>query len=519
MSISPNLRGTPIPELQKAVLGQNPAIQPYAALAQLNDLVKQQKMQQAMQGQAAMAQNVQQQGPSERDKVLMASAQAQPQGIDTIPTRNMAGGGIVAFAGGGETDMEPFDFPYQSPEEREALRRMMAYRRQQAAMRTAPRAEIPIMSNEDRRSKDAMAAETRSLEGRFPFKATPAGGISALVPPSGPVAGAGPVSRAGAPGGAPGAPGAGSSAGTAAEIAKSLAELRAQEKAAAEGLTMTPDIVAARAARDTSSEEAAKARAEEIKRQRAEVDKFKAQLTKRQSTSPMENAALFAEMAGAAGGKKRFSEALAAAAGAGGKEMTRQQQEMMAQEKEARAMAAGVSQLDIARMDFDTANRQLKVAELTGDRDKIAASKAKFLEAQRHLLDIQSRMYGAQLGAETQVKAARVGSELADRRMAMQEKKQNLEAFKANTNYAGVVAEIKRIMSLANSAGGRNSPDLQQQLKDAQAAGQRLAAKYGLDKSEFQEVLSETLGPAGSTPSAPGAQQLPPGITVERLGR
>lgn len=106
MSIAQNLAGMPMDVLQKAVLGQMPDIAPYAALSQLQKMVKDRQMQQSMQGQAAIGQTQQMQGQPPIAQQVMQAA----QGIDSIPIQQkFAGGGIVAFDDGGYVD--PFGVP------------------------------------------------------------------------------------------------------------------------------------------------------------------------------------------------------------------------------------------------------------------------------------------------------------------------------------------------------------------------------------------------------------------------
>jgi hypothetical protein len=98
--------------LQKAVLGMNPAIKPYAALAALQEKVKSEQMRQgqAMQNPAQppvaeqMMAQAQQLSPAQINNPYMASGlgAAPVQSPVQAPTANMASGGIIAFDEGGE---------------------------------------------------------------------------------------------------------------------------------------------------------------------------------------------------------------------------------------------------------------------------------------------------------------------------------------------------------------------------------------------------------------------------------
>lgn len=101
-----------IAELQKAVLGMNPAIKPYAALAALQEKVKSEQMKtgQAMQNPAQppvaeqMMAQAQQLSPAQIGNPYMSSGlgAAPVQSPVQAPTTNMASGGIIAFDEGGE---------------------------------------------------------------------------------------------------------------------------------------------------------------------------------------------------------------------------------------------------------------------------------------------------------------------------------------------------------------------------------------------------------------------------------
>jgi len=107
--ISQSLAHMGIAELQRAVLGMNPAIKPYAALAALQEKVKSEQMRQgqAMQNPAQppvaqqMMAQAEQLNPAQINNPYMAS------GLGAAPVQSpvqtgMASGGIVAFDEGGE---------------------------------------------------------------------------------------------------------------------------------------------------------------------------------------------------------------------------------------------------------------------------------------------------------------------------------------------------------------------------------------------------------------------------------
>jgi len=110
--ISQSLAHMDIAALQKAVLGMNPAIKPYAALAALQEKVKSEQMKQgqAMQNPAQppvaqqMMAQAQQLTPAQVNNPYMASGlgAAPVQSPVQAPATGMASGGIIAFDEGGE---------------------------------------------------------------------------------------------------------------------------------------------------------------------------------------------------------------------------------------------------------------------------------------------------------------------------------------------------------------------------------------------------------------------------------
>jgi hypothetical protein len=110
--IGQSLAHMDIAALQKAVLGMDPNIKPYAALAALQDKVKSEQMKQgqAMQNPAQppvaqqMMAQAQQLSPAQINNPYMASGlgAAPVQSPVQAPTANMASGGIIAFDEGGE---------------------------------------------------------------------------------------------------------------------------------------------------------------------------------------------------------------------------------------------------------------------------------------------------------------------------------------------------------------------------------------------------------------------------------
>jgi hypothetical protein len=94
--------GMPLDELVQEYM-RNPSIQ---LLARIDEVRKQDQARAAVQGQLAQQQAQQQQGTVANETLMQAAQAAQPQqmpGMQGMPVRRMATGGIVALAGGGSS--------------------------------------------------------------------------------------------------------------------------------------------------------------------------------------------------------------------------------------------------------------------------------------------------------------------------------------------------------------------------------------------------------------------------------
>jgi hypothetical protein len=121
--------GKSLEQLQRAVMGMDPTIQPFEALGALQKMVKSKEMQAAQ-----MAQQPTPQGSVAQRKIAEAAALRNPymaSGLGAAPvpsftgpqepapqpTPGMAGGGMVAFAKGGDTSGYSYDYTAQTPED------------------------------------------------------------------------------------------------------------------------------------------------------------------------------------------------------------------------------------------------------------------------------------------------------------------------------------------------------------------------------------------------------------------
>ena len=148
------------------------------------------------------------------------------------------------------------------------------------------------------------------------------------------------------------------------EFMKQLAALRAnEENLAKQAGTLSPELIQAREEERGMRGEASKARKAIEDRRLADIAKQEAEAEKQRNLSPLDNPALLAAIAGGARGR-RLGDVLSGAAGAGGTEYVRQQKEARDIQDKIRADRAGVDTLTLARMDYDAATQQMKVAEI-----------------------------------------------------------------------------------------------------------------------------------------------------------
>lgn len=478
MGIAQDLSRAPINVLQQAVLGQIPSIQPASALGELNSRVKNAQMQQAAMGQNAMQQSaMQQQQPPVAAGVLQAS-----QGIDH-PGYGFAGGGIVAFAGGGPTlgyaplyeAGKRFGIilsPYDSDEER-AMKTKAIQDNLEAEKQ--PKAEIP----NEFAIRNMVAGYTDPNRARLDIPAAP-GGIAQVAPGAqgGPRPQVAPRPQA---------------APAQDDFLKRLQALSGQEEELAKlAGAVTPEIQKAReeyAAARTAGSEKRKAIEE---RQQEALNQRMADVEKQAALSPWDDPALFGALARGARGKT-FSEVASGAAGEGGAEYTRQKKELRDLRDKIRAEQLGVDTLTLARMDYDAATKQVAVADATGDRAQKLAAETKLLEARRHLMDTEQKYTHGKEQLATQIRVAQIGAAA---------KEAGLEASKAKAvqQLAQTDPEYKKA---AEALAAARKLDPNSNVAKAQiAANQKIMDDVMRRKAAELGVSLET---PGASPGAPTA--------------
>jgi hypothetical protein len=138
--LSKNLAGKSLPELQKALMGGDPSIEPYQALAAIEKMVKSEKAKTAQ-----MAQQQPPQGMVAQRKLAEAAALRNPYmaaGLGAAPVASpvtapmgeapqeapvgMAGGGMVAFAKGG--GVSPYESGFEALSDDERIAALQKYK-------------------------------------------------------------------------------------------------------------------------------------------------------------------------------------------------------------------------------------------------------------------------------------------------------------------------------------------------------------------------------------------------------
>lgn len=264
-------------------------------------------------------------------------------------------------------------------------------------------------------------------------------------------------------------------------------KLRKQEEDLAKQTgEISPELAQARKEQLAARAAGLEARGGIERRLTEDVAERKAELDRRRGLAGLQNTPLLMALAAGAKGKT-VGDVMSGALGAGREEVVRQETRMKELEDQLRASRLGVDQATIAKMDYDSATNDLKVAQLTGDRDKITAAKTKLLEAQRHLLDVQQREAASQLQSATTIKAAQIGAAAKESASDLAERRYNLQQLQRDPEY---IAAVNKIKELSKAAGLSNSPTVQTAFKAAQQEALAVAKRYG--------VAPQDIGAAGA---------------------
>lgn len=508
-----------------------PKPQPFQQLLALNEAVKAANLARAAQGQQAMAQ-AQQQQPTVKDQLMMALDQALG-----ASNYGYAGGGIVAFADGGDinpADLEALDADIMASGTFAdtmgfgATPEAMALDEARAAAARQER-ERRQMLDEARAAAARQERERRQIKERYEFLKTSAPETAARMlrenpwleqnqpavplreaptPPRPAPAGAGvagltaaspvtalrpltPPANAGAP--RP-APAAGAAAGPVAGADTSpvagridLAELRKTQEAlanlAGQRGAVSPAVAAAREELDRLS--------------RTGLDPAEQQLREleaQQQRGIFEDPEALAAMLSGMRGDMRLGETLMAM-GAGAAK-TRANREARVREARGRLnqlrsdLALAQAKERLARVEGDeraAREAQMQQAEI---RSRIAATTVD-LQFKQEDLEVRRRQAAAQ---ERQAAAAEasVGTRAAGADESAELRR--MQTMRADPRYAGLAKAYEEAVGLLNTAP--NNPRLQQRVRDAEAAINRLAQEYGVAR------IAPTPGQATAAPGA-----------------
>ena len=354
--------------------------------------IEQARLMQMAQGQSAMAQSAAQgQQPPVAQQIMSQPIPAAQGGI----MQGYAGGGAVAFQSGGRVQhfangSDPFGLmsdpaaylaadtlrveTAQRNEQIRALQEQLAFLEQAGAPQAAAvRAQLERLQG---KMPQAVATEVASETQRLKARPTGIMGQSTAAPQPAPRPDAGRPAAAPVP-----APQPDALSGIEERGRKGIAALQDVYRKQGE---LDPELMRLRGAAYESAQGIA---------QRRERDRLAAlEAAQKAATAPlMDNQEALLRLAGAIGGKMRFGEALGAMAGAAGGIRGEQRKALEVAQRESRAEQNAIDQLNQALA-------EKRVADRSGDVDKMRAADAKVAEAQLKVTDLEMGVYKTREG-------------------------------------------------------------------------------------------------------------------------
>jgi len=354
--------------------------------------IEQARLMQMAQGQSAMAQSAAQgQQPPVAQQIMSQPIPAAQGGI----MQGYAGGGAVAFQSGGRVQhfangSDPFGLmsdpaaylaadtlrveTAQRNEQIRALQEQLAFLEQAGAPQAAAvRAQLERLQG---KMPQAVATEAASETQRLKARPTGIMGQSTAAPQPAPRPDAGRPAAAPVP-----APQPDALSGIEERGRKGIAALQDVYRKQGE---LDPELMRLRGAAYESAQGIA---------QRRERDRLAAlEAAQKAATAPlMDNQEALLRLAGAIGGKMRFGEALGAMAGAAGGIRGEQRKALEVAQRESRAEQNAIDQLNQALA-------EKRVADRSGDVDKMRAADAKVAEAQLKVTDLEMGVYKTREG-------------------------------------------------------------------------------------------------------------------------
>jgi hypothetical protein len=215
----------------------------------------------------------------------------------------------------------------------------------------------------------------------------------------------------------------------------------------------------------------------------------------------MDNQEALLRLAGSIGGKMRFGEALGAMAGAAGGIRGEQRKALEAAQRESRLEQNAIDQLNQALA-------EKRVADRSGDVDRMRAADTKVAEAQLKVTELRSNVQEKRAteadraeqraltkrGQDIQLQVARETAAAKEGAADVSQQRLAIQAMRADPNYASVVKELTEAQRIAAIS---KSPAAQARLAAAKTAADSLAKAYGVSPA-----MVGGAAPAASTSTA-----------------
>ena len=533
-------------QLTQLMLNPRPEGPPlYAVITAITKQQEQAKVKADMQRQMAMAQGQQaaQQPPIAQQ--VLAQAQ-QMQGQQPVMAayggemHGYAGGGAVAFGGGGNPEIEQIlkkSPMMRTPEENEKLRA--------AGIGLERRQPAPEGSGVDRVNRylkgifgdpspvsyssgidEVLAAE----RGRKPTAmtsqqmemATQSAPAAAPRPPGATRPGTGIAQGQNrpqaAPAPAPAEPGIAGLMGPMIEPERLAMRGAVDERQAAiRNAAKTPeDVLKARGGIDALMKEIVDSRRAEEQRLMTHSDKRLEEARARAAQSPLNDISYLGQMLEGMRGSKRFGEALAGAASGAGRAQTARSQALQAAEDKYDLSRRDIFNLANLRQQVQLDQAKLAEARATGDADRTNKAALELAQSKEALakfeMDVsnKSREFGleerklaqqGQIAREQManaIKVAGIGAAARESASDIAEKRFALQQLRADPEYTAAMNKIKE---LSKAAGMSNAPTVQAAFRAAQQEALAVAKRYGLTPKDIGATGADAgAAPAGNDP-------------------
>jgi hypothetical protein len=482
---------------------QEPTIELLERLTKTAEAIKTANAQTQQQAMAAYAQ----QGPQTVADMVRQDAMATTPAAQGGIMQGFSGGGAVAFQSGGYApdyqdarrfgiDLSPYDSPEVITQKRERVRKMREFEAQMAQAR----AEIPTEAG---LAAAEAASETQRLKAR---PTNVMGQIAPTVPQRAPRPDTGrpttpaptPAAAAPTPEVTP-APKTDNWADIEQQGLKGIAALQDVYRKQSE---VDPELARLRGAAYESAQGIA---------QRRERDRLAAlEAAQKAASAPLlDSQEAMLHLAGSINSRMRAGDALSAMAGAAGDIRDKQRKALETAQRESRLEQNAIDQLNQALA-------EKRVADRSGDVDRMRAADAKVAEAQLKVTELRSNVQekrateadraeqraltkrGQDITRQTSLDVARIGASAREGTADVAQQRLAIQAMRADPNYASVVKELTEAQKVAAIS---KSPAAQARLSAAKAAASNLANAYGVNPAMVGGAAgaapTDTAAPAG----------------------